>query len=157
MELSVFTSIDWDEGSCYETANPNNLWSNVSRLQEPDSTLIQCVIHPRASRSEDSALKSELPGRSLSIESEAADIVVAPGGELLLGSKLGGRPYFYYHTPAYREALNRLFDEGFCLFFQYTEGGYERGQRYLSPFGEYTFHLLGRETEAGVSWRYGWG
>jgi hypothetical protein len=27
----------------------------------------------------------------------------------------------------------------------------------LSPFGEYTFHLLGKETPEGIIWRYGWG
>ena len=153
MELSIFTSIDSDT----EMTNPNNLWNNCSRLQETDSPLIQCVIHPRATRSQDSVLNSELPGRSLAIEPETPDIVVEPGGELLLGSKIGGRPYFYYYTLAYMDALNRLFDEGFCLFFQYTEGGYERGQPYLSPFNDYTFHLLGKETAEGIIWRYGWG
>jgi len=145
-ELSIFTSIDWDT----EMTNPHNLWNNCSRWQETDSPLIQCIIHPRAPRSQDSGLKSELPGRSLTIEPETTDIVVEPGGELLLGSKIGGRPYFYYYTLAYMDALNRLFDDGFCLFFQYTEGGYERGQPFLSPFDDYTFHLLGKETADGI-------
>jgi hypothetical protein len=157
MELSLFTCIDWDDQTCYESNNPNNLWRNVSRLQALDSPLIQCIIHPRAPRSQDSELKSELTGRSLTIESETPDIVVEPGGELLLGSKLGGRPYFYYYNLSYMDALNRLFEQGFCLFFQYTEGGYERGQRFSSPFGEYTFHLLSKETAEGIVWRYGWG
>jgi hypothetical protein len=157
MELSLFTRIDWDDQTCYESNHPNNLWKNVSRLQALDSALIQCIIHPRAPRSRDSELKSELIGRSLTIESETPDVVAEPGGELLLGSKVGGRPYFYYNTLSYVNALNRLFEQGFCLFFQYTEGGYGGGQPFLSPFGEYTFHLLGKETAEGIIWRYGWG
>jgi hypothetical protein len=153
IELSNFTCIDWDT----EMTSPNNLWKNYSRLQETDSPLIQCIIHPRAARSQDSDLKSELPARSLTIEPEAPDIVVEPGGELLLGSKIGGRPYFYYHSLAYMDAVNQLLNEGFCLFFQYTEGGYERGQPFLSPFVDYTFHLFGKETTEGITWRYGWG
>jgi hypothetical protein len=93
----------------------------------------------------------------LILEPEAKDIVVEPGGELLLGSKIGGRPYFYYGTLSYIEELNRLFEQGFCLLLQYTEGGYERGVPFLSPFGEYTFHLLARETNDGIAWCYGWG
>jgi len=157
LELSLFTGIDWDDRTCYEANNQNNLWNNVSRLQAPDSPLIQCILHPRAPRSQDSEMRSELTGRSLTIESEAPDVVVEPGGELLLGSKIGGRPYFYYYTVSYIQELNRLFEQGFCLFFQYTEGGYERGQPFSSPFGEYTFHLLGKETAEGITWRYGWG
>jgi hypothetical protein len=157
MDLSLFTGIDWNDQTCYEPHNSNNLWNNVSRLQAPDSPLVQCVIHAPAPRSQDSDLKSDLTGRSLTIDSEMLDVEVAPGGELLLGSKIGGRPYFYSHKPSYMEDLNRLFEQGFCLFFQYTEGGYERGQPFLSPFGEYTFHLLGKEIPEGIIWRYGWG
>jgi hypothetical protein len=157
MELSLFVSIDWDDQTCTEATNRSNLWNNVSRLQAPDSPLMQCVIHQPAARSRAGSLASDLTGRSLIIEPEAPDVVVEPGGELLLCSKIGGRPYFYYGTVAYIEALNRLFEQGFCLFLQYTEGGYERGQPFMSPFGEYTFHLLGKETAEGIVWRYGWG
>jgi hypothetical protein len=157
MELSVFTGIDWDAKTCTQPGNPINLWNNVSRLHPAGSSLVQCIIHRPASRSMDPELKSDLPGRSLTIDPDAPDEVVEPGGELLLGSKIGGRPYFYHNTPSYMDSVNQLFAQGFCLFFQYTEGGYERGQPWLSPFGDYTFHLFGKETAQGVTWRYGWG
>ncbi len=156
-ELSLFVSIDWEDDTCSQVSNSNNLWNNVSKLQTTESPLIQCVIHPQSLRSHSPDLKSDLIGRSLIIETEASDIVVEPQGELLLGCKIGGRPYYYYGTLSYIESLDRLFEQGFCLLLQYTEGGYEHGCPFLSPFGEYTFHLLAKETEGGIIWRYGWG
>ena len=142
---------------CYETANPNNLWNKVSKLQTADCPLVQCVVHPRTARSHSSHLRSDLIGRALLVEQERPDILVDPGGELLLGSKIGGRPYFYYGTRSYIESLDQLFKQDFCLVLQYTEGGYEPGTPYMSPFSEYTFHLLARENPEGIVWCYGWG
>jgi hypothetical protein len=156
-ELSLFVSVDWDEKTSVESSNPNNLWNNVSKLKMADCPLVQCVVHPRASRANSSHLKSDLIGRALLIEEERPDILVEPGGELLLGSKIGGRPYYYYSTSAYIEALDQLFEQGYCLLLQYTEGGYERGLNNMSPFNDYTFHLLAKETADGIVWRYGWG
>ena len=156
-EVSLFVSIDWDEKTCSESSNPNNLWNNVSKVKTTDCPLVQCVVHPRVSRSNSSHLRSDLIGRALLIEEERPDILVEPGGELLLGSKIGGRPYYYYGIPSYIESLNRLFEQGFCLLLQYTEGGYEPGVNNMSPFNEYTFHLLAKETADGIVWRYGWG
>lgn len=154
-ELSLFVSIDWDDRKC--AGSSDNLWNNVSKLKTTDCPLVQCVVHPRTSRSRSSHLRSDLIGRTLVIEEERPDILVEPGGELLLGSKLGGRPYYYYGTLSYIKSLDDLFEQGFCLLLQYTEGGYEPGCPFLSPFGEYTFHLLAKETADGIVWRYGWG
>ena len=156
-ELSVFVSIDWNNQTCHESSNPNNLWNNVSKLKTAACPLVQFVVHPQKPRSNSKNLASELGGRALLIEEEALDVLVEPGGELLLPSKIGGRPYYYYGTPSYIESLDQLFEQGFCLLLQYTEGGYERGQPFLSPFCEYTFHLLAKETPEGINWRYGWG
>jgi len=156
-ELSVFVSIDWSDETSYEPSNPNTHLNNLSKLMTSDCPLVQCVVHPSAPRSESSLLASDLIGRALMIEEERPDILVEIGGELLLGSKIGGRPYFHRNAPAYIEALDHLFDQDFCLLLQYTEGGYERGCRFLSPFDEDTFHLLAQETPVGIVWRYGWG
>ncbi len=94
---------------------------------------------------------------NVSIHEETPDIVVEPGGELLLPSKIGGRPYYYYGTLSYIESLDRLFDQGFILFLQFTWGGYERTAPFVWPFGEYTFHLLAKETAEEIIWCYGWG
>src|SRR6266516_2443289 len=91
-ELSLFVSIDWDDATCCETSNPDNLWNNVSKLQRTDCPLVQCIVHPHTTRSHSSHLKSDLIGRALLIEEERPDILVEHGGELLLGSKIGGRP-----------------------------------------------------------------
>src|SRR5258705_529333 len=78
----------------------------------------------------------------IQIDPEIPDIVVDPGGELLLPNKIGGRPYCYYGTRSYIESMNALFDQGFFLFLQLTWGGYERTVPFLWPFDRYTFHLL---------------
>ena len=154
-ELSLFVSIDWDEHTRSESAD--NLWNNVSKLKTTDCPLVQFVTHPRAKRSSSTHLASDLDGRALQIHEETPDIVVEPGGELLLPSKIGGRPYYYYGTLSYIESLDRLFDQGFILFLQFTWGGYERTAPFVWPFGEYTFHLLAKETAEEIIWCYGWG
>jgi hypothetical protein len=154
-ELSLFVSIDWDDRTCSQSAD--SLWKNVSKLKTSDCPLVQSVVHPSAMRSSSTRLASELPGRALSIEEETTDIVVEPGGELLLPSKIGGRPYFYYGTLSYIESVQHLLDQGFILFLQFTWGGYERTVPFVWPFGEYTFHLLAKETSRGIIWYYGWG
>jgi len=151
-EVSLFHSIELDD----ET-NPNYLYKDVSKLQPPESRIVQCIIHSPAPRSCSTDLRSDLIGRALVIEPERPDILVEPGGELLLGSKVGGRPYYFYGTVSYIESLNRLFDQGFCLVLQYTDGGYPERGYFNSPFDEYTFHLLAKDTPQGIIWRYGWG
>jgi len=151
-EVSVFHSIDLDD----ET-NPNNLYKNVSKLQPTESRVVQCVVHSPAARSSSTDLRSDLIGRALAIEPESPDILVEPGGDLLLGSKIGGRPYYFYGTLSYIESLKRLFEQGFCLVLQYTDGGYPERGYFNSPFDEYTFHLLAKDTPQGIVWRYGWG
>jgi hypothetical protein len=133
------------------------LYKNVSKLQPPESRIVQCVVHSPAPRSCSADLRSDLAGRALVIEPESPDIQVEPGGELLLGSKVGGRPYYYYGTVSYIESIKGLFEQGYCLLLQYTEGGYPERGHCNSPFDQYTFHLLARETSEGVIWRYGWG
>jgi hypothetical protein len=151
-EVSLFHSIELDDGT-----NPNYLYKNVSKLQPPESRIVQCVVHSSAARSSSTDLRSDLIGRALVIEPESPDIVVEPGGELLLGSKVGGRPYYFYGTLSYIESLNRLFEQGFSLVMQYTDGGYPERGYFNSPFDEYTFHLLAKDTSQGIVWRYGWG
>ena len=132
-----FVSIDWDDRKC--AGSSDNLWNNASKLKTTDCPLVQCVVHPRTSRSRSSHVRSDLIGRTLVIEEERRDILVEPGGELLLGSKLGGRPYYYYGTFSYIKSLDDIFEQGSCLLLQYTKGGYEPGCPFLSPFGEYNF------------------
>ncbi len=122
-EVSLFVSIDWDDKTCYEPANQSSLWNTVSKLRDIDCLLVQCVVHQNARRSSSARLTSDLGGRALLIEDERPDIVAEPGGELLLPSKIGGRPYYYYGTPSYIQSVERLFEEGFCLFLQMTLPG----------------------------------
>jgi len=91
------------------------------------------------------------------IQTEVPDIIVQPGGELILPNKIGGRPYFYHWRQSYMDYVAELFDQGFVLFLQMTWGGYEPTVPFLWPFDEYTFHLLAKETADGIIWRYGWG
>src|SRR5215472_4829074 len=148
-EVSLFHSIDFDDPS-----NANNLYKNVSKLQPTESRIVQCVVHSPAGRSSSAELRSDLIGRALVIEPESADVQVEPGGELLLGSKVGGRPYYFYGTTSYIESLTSLFEQGYCLVLQYTDGGYPERGHFHSPFDQYTFHLLARGTSDGVVWRY---
>src|SRR5689334_21668030 len=62
-EVSVFHSIDLDD----ETS-PNYLYKNVSKLQPPESRIVQCVVHSPAPRSSTAELRSDLIGRALVIE-----------------------------------------------------------------------------------------
>ena len=150
-EISLYTSLDY-----YDETSNYNLYRNVSRIFSSED-FVQVVIHPKSKRGDSPLFASELPGRELRIEPEAPDIVVDPGGELLLPNKIGGRPYFYYGTLSYIESTKALFEQGFFLLLQMTWGGYERSVPCSWPFDEYTFHLLGKETSGGITWRYGWG
>jgi hypothetical protein len=149
-EVSIFVSLDDKDMSA------NNIYRNVSKLYSSEE-FVQIVVHPMSRRSNSSCLASPLSGQALQIEAVRPDIVVAPGGELLLPSKLGGRPYFYYFDTGYIEALNQLFVEGFVLFLQMTWPGPIASPIGPWPFDEYTFHLLAKETSEGIIWRYGWG
>ena len=156
-EVSVFVSIDWDDQTCYEPSNPSSLWNAVSKLMAADCPLVQCVVHQSTRRSSSPHLASDLDGRALFIAGESPDIVVEPGGELLLPSKIGDRPYYYYGTPSYIQSVHRLLEQGFCLFLQMTFPGFKESPPGLWPFGEYTFHLLAKESGGGIAWHYGWG
>jgi hypothetical protein len=151
-EVSLFTSFDYDN-----PADPHYLYENIGKIFASED-FVQIVVHSKSRRGESANLSSELPGRALEVESEISDILVEPGGQLLLPNKFGGRPYFYYGTRSYTDAINRLFDDEFCLFLQLTWGGYERGVPFAWPFDKFTFHLLAKEAEDGtIIWRYGWG
>jgi len=150
-EVSVFTSLDYDEGP-----KERSLYRNVSKVFSAED-FVQIIPHPKSRRSDSLSLVSELPGRALEIKSAVPDVVVEPGDELILPNKMGGKPYFYYGTRSYIDSINSLFDQGFILFLQLTWGGYEKGVPSLWPFDEYTFHLLAKQTREGVIWRYGWG
>ena len=150
-EISLFTSLDYDD-----KAQDRSLYKNVSRIFTSED-LVQIVAHSKSERCSTSQLRSDLPGRAMKIQPETPDIVVEPGGELLLPNKLGGLPYFFYGTRGYIESIERLMGEGFLLFVQLSWGGYERSVPFLWPFDQYTFHLLAKETETGITWRYGWG
>src|SRR6266567_637965 len=78
-ELSVFVSIDWDDQTCGESSNPNNLRNNVSKLKTTDCSLVQCVLHPGTPRSNSTQLASDLSPRALLIEEETPDVLVEPG------------------------------------------------------------------------------
>jgi hypothetical protein len=147
-EISLFLDSDAEESS------PHSIYRNVSRLYSSE-THVQAVMHPRSVRSRSSHLASELGGRALRIGPLSPDVAVEPGGELVLPSKIGGRPYFYYYSIGYMENLNRSFAEGFLLFLQVTWAGTQRSPTGLWPFDEYTFHLLAKETPSGITWRYG--
>jgi len=58
---------------------------------------------------------------------------------LLLPSKIGGKPYFYYFAPEYIQAVNQLFAEGFMLFAQMTWAGSAEMPAGPWPFDEYSF------------------
>ena len=150
-EVSLFTSFDYGVNF-----KENPIYKNISRVLSSED-FVQIVVHTKSNRGTSTLLASELPGRALEIQDESPDIVVPPGGELLLPNKMGGTPYYYYGTQSYIDAHNRLFAQGFVLFLQLTWGGYERAAPFLSPFGDYTFHLLAKEGHNGLEWRYGWG
>lgn len=156
-EVSLFVSVDWDDQTCYDPANQNSLWNTVSKLRATDCPLVQCVIHRTARRSRSNHLGADFSGRALLIEGERPDIVVEPGGELLLPSKMGGRPYYYYGTPSYIQSMDRAIEEGFFLFLQLTLPGVKESPPGRWPFGDYSFHLLAKESKSGIIWRYGWG
>ena len=84
-------------------------------------------------------------------------MMVEPGEELLLPSKLGGRPYFYYFDTEYIEAVTRFFDEDFVYLLQLTWPGPNEPPSGKWPFFEYTFHLFAKESTDGIVYRYGWG
>lgn len=149
-EVSLFTSLDYGE-----TSDERNLYRNVGTLFTSED-FVQLVIHPKSKRSNSTEFASELPGRALELKPEVPDIIVEPGGELLIPSKIGGRPYYYYGTRSYIDSIDRLFEQGYVLFLQLTWGGYERTVPFLWPFDQYTFHLLVKETEGAIDWRYGW-
>jgi hypothetical protein len=149
-EVSIFLDLDAEEGS------PNSIYRNVSRLWSTE-TFVQIVVHPSSRRAMSPFLASPLSGRALIIEPQRPDIVVEPGGELLLPSKLGGKPYLFYYAKDYIEALNGLCAEGFILFVQMTWPGLAASPVGAWPFDEYTFHLFAKETPHGIFWRYGWG
>lgn len=151
-EVSLFTSFDFHDDS-----NPHYLYRNIGRIFALED-FVQIVSHSRSQRGQSTDLASELPGRALEIRAQSPDILVEPGGELVLPNKIGGRPYFYYGTPSYIDAVNSLFADGFVLFLQLTWGGYERSVPFQWPFDKFTLHLLAKETEHGsIIWRYGWG
>jgi hypothetical protein len=149
-EISIFLDLDSEE------ASPHGIYRNVSKLYSSE-THVQVVAHPRSVRSRSKNLASELNGHALQIGSPSPDVLVEPGGQLLLPSKMGGRPYFYYHSVGYMESLNRLFAEGYFLFLQMTWAGTRGSPTGPWPFDEYTFHLLAKEAPSGITWRYGWG
>jgi hypothetical protein len=150
-ELSLFTSMDYDEGS------PTSLWVNTEKIHTADCSLVQCVIHECASRSSSTSCASDLRGHALETEAEISDIVVEPKGPLLLPSKIGGRPYFYYGQPKYVAPINDLFSEGYILILQFTYPGPKEAPKGEWPFFDFTFHLFAKETSDGITWRYGWG
>src|ERR1051326_695104 len=113
-ELSIFISMDYDD------ASPSSLWENAVRLHSSDCKLVQCVVHHPARRSRSSLLTSELSGHALRIADECPDIVVEPRGALLIPSKIGGTPYFYYDNQAYMASVRGLFEESFIYLLQFT-------------------------------------
>jgi len=149
-EVSLYVSLEADELSA------RSVYRNVSRLFSTND-FVQIVSHPKSRRSNSPSLASPLSGRALEIGDETPDVVVEPGDELPLPSKLGGSPYFYYYAPDYIGALNDLFRDGFALFLQMTWAGLKASPAGPWPFDEYTFHLLAKETPVGIDWRYGWG
>jgi hypothetical protein len=149
-EVSIFLDLDFEEMS------PNSIYRNASRVHSTQE-FVQVVTHPMSRRSEFPHLASALSGHALCIQAERPDIVVEPGGELLLPSKIGGRPYFYCFATEYIEAVNQLLAEGFVLVSQMTWAGQAESPLGPWPFDEYTFHLLAKETPEEIIWRYGWG
>jgi hypothetical protein len=149
-EVSMFVDLDAGELS------PDSIYRNVSRLYGAEE-FVQFVVHPKSRRASSPYLASPLSGHAIQVEAEGPDIVVEPGGELLLPSKMGGRPYFYYYDTPYIDALNGLFERGFVLFLQMTWAGSKSSPTGPWPFDEYTFHLLAKEIPEGIIWRYGWG
>src|SRR6266404_9750729 len=85
-ELSLFTSLDYDA-----ELPERNLYRNVSRVFSSED-FVQIIVHSKSKRSDSALLASELPGRALEIKPEIPDILVQPGGELLLPNKIGGKP-----------------------------------------------------------------
>ena len=150
-EVSLFVSLhdDWE--------TPDHcMYRNIGKLFAAED-FVQVVVHPKSKRSESAYVASLLGGRGLDVKAEARDIIVEPGGELLLPSKIGGRPYFYYGTLDYIESVNRLLDQGFMLFLQLTWAGVKLSPPGPWPFDRNTFHLLAKDTPDGIIWRYGWG
>jgi len=84
-EVSIFTSLDYHEGG------QRSLYQNSSRGFSSED-FVQMVVHRKSRRSRFPSLASELPGHALEVQTEVPDIIVQPGGELILPNKIGGRP-----------------------------------------------------------------
>ena len=151
-EISLYTSLDY-----YDETSNYNLYRNVSRIFSSED-FVQVVIHPKSKRGDSPLFASELPGPRASNRTGRLPTSSSIRVEnCCYRTKSGGGLTFTMALFPDIESTKALFEQGFFLLLQMTWGGYERSVPCSWPFDEYTFHLLGKETSGGITWRYGWG
>ena len=144
-ELSIFLTFDADY----------SMWRNTGVLHDEEDSVVECIVHGPAERSDLSRGASELSSHALVVGEETPEPQDAESARF--GHKFGGFP-LYHWTRRVDSRIENLGSAGFIHLLQFNFPSSEDAAIEGSwPFGEAIFHLFAREVANVCEFKYIWG